>query len=99
MEMKYIWKIIATPSCWLRNHPYSAEYDKLVLELLASEKVIHGKHTSTLGNLVVWTENYPYAYGSPYCHGDNILPSRPTVFKLREAVEKSRIMQIKGETK
>lgn len=42
-----------------------------------------GKYTVMLNGRKIWIGNYPYAYGKLY--GDELLPSRSTVKKLRKA--------------
>lgn len=84
--MKYLWKILTTPSCWIRLYPTNKLLDAKIVELLdnnarlfchpRSEKIV-------LSYLQLWGANYPYAYGALY-DSEYGMPSRATVFRLAE---------------
>lgn len=53
----------------VRNLPTSKEWSEKVNEQLhatGDTVEIIDAYTAIVGNLVVWIENYPYAYGCPY---------------------------------
>lgn len=86
---------IFNPHFWLTNHSYSKMLDGLIQEAIAKNRIYHDGSTHVnekrmpFNVLVdgvgkVWTENYPYAYGSI----EGCMPSRHTVYLLRKHVEK-----------
>ncbi len=90
--MKYFFKILITPSCWIRNYAYNEYLDKFILEAIKNGKVTKSDdpYYCVVSGVKLWTANYPYAYGSPVSDnvGNSRLPSRTTVFKLHEIVGK-----------
>lgn len=94
--MKYFFKILFTPSCWLRNYPTSRPLSNKINKLLDEghlPKVVDSgpffgrAYTAQLGDdMTLWIENFPYAYGSVYPYGKT-MPDRATVFRLAEAVD------------
>jgi hypothetical protein len=90
--MKYWIKVLLTPSCWIRNYPYSKEYDDICLKQLENPVFTNvGEHYAQLNGKLVWINNYPYA--AFHLERGRLaykLPSRRTVFKLKEALEAQR---------
>jgi hypothetical protein len=93
------------------NESYSKGWDKLLNHLMTEHKddyvfgnvnPLDGKiHTINFGDFVVWIENYPYAFGTPYeVPGDyvkkvpqyrNVRPSRLTIQRLHTMINNSKI--------
>jgi hypothetical protein len=95
MKLDNILKVLTTPRCWIRNDPTSKAWDKELNKLLDTNNIILGSYrgesdsyyTLLVGDVEVWVSNFPYAYGSKHRAGlaEAKLPSRATVFRLREA--------------
>lgn len=83
MSLKYFIKVLFTPSCWFRNYEYNKEWDEYLLELMKTEKFSKFfVGTAKFGHNKLWVANYPYAC---FHHPNfDVMPSRVTVFKLRE---------------
>ena len=50
-------------------------------------EVIHGLHTVRLGDIQIWTSNFPFTYGHPYKNeniSENLLPDVITAYRLRD---------------
>jgi hypothetical protein len=78
-----LFRILTTPSCWIRNHPTNKALDLWMIEALKNPEFSEVNfYTIVLNNKQLWIENYPYCYG--YLHGYESygLPSRSTVFAL-----------------
>lgn len=91
--MNYFFKILLTPSCWIRNYPTSRVLSDKINKALDAGLLptvdagyLGRSYTVKLDGLELWIENYPYAYGSVYPYG-RTLPDRATVFRLAEAVD------------
>ena len=81
------------PSFWIQNHRTDYKYDEILNELLDNhEIIIRSNNTIILNGLVVWTSNYPYAYGIPYDKED-ILPRPRTRVRLQHMVTLARYKQ------
>jgi len=74
-----------------KNGPTSSDLSKRINDLLDDENTkitIISKYKARVGDLTLWTGNYPYGYGSEYkevtkdIHSP--LPDRKTVYRLRE---------------
>lgn len=85
------------PSHWLRNDFVDLAWDKKLIQLLDNpdNKIVRSSkyHITINDDILVWTSNYPYAYGRYYGTvkhfgmGNNRLPKRSTVVKLKEFVD------------
>lgn len=94
MKIKDIIRILKNPSCWDRNYPTSKALSKKINDLLdANTPLIIGKYSAIeLGNLVLWANNFPYAFGTEYPFGESkllVMPDRTTVFRLYDAYNKA----------
>lgn len=92
MKKRYIWRILTTPSCWLRNSKVSKAWDVRLNEMLDEptfSKV--DRYTVTLNGVSIWVENRFYAACSIYPEGDEFLPRRSTVFRFFDALERHTI--------
>ena len=87
------------PPFWLMNHPYHKEWDNKLLEIMDKYKFTDRQaYTAKLGNNLIWISNYPYDCFYPYqCLGPtfNIRPSRMTIYKAKEKLEK--LIKIKSK--
>lgn len=93
--MKDLFKVITTPSCWIRNYETSKMWDSIILKLLENPKDIHIVGSKVvIDGVDIWRSNYPYAYGSPYDSSTGPLPSRATVFKLKAAIDEYLMIRI-----
>lgn len=94
-ELSLFIRVLYTPSCWIRNRPTNREWDKKVRQQLKNPKFTNiNSYKCNLRDLTIWTENYPYAYGTDDTGRVKGMPSRRTVFKLRNALTKHKM----GET-
>jgi len=96
VDLKNIWRVITTPKCWDRLYPYNKDWDDKLNSLLDSgEKINIGLYTSNIGNITIWTSNYPYCFGRLYGPIEfGILPSRKTVFRLYDRILKEIINEV-----
>ena len=80
------------PSMWIRNKRTDLVWDEALNRLMDEFPLVkRGVFTHTLGENVIWTSNYPYAYGSLYTltdKTDDALPKRSTVLRLKKAADK-----------
>jgi len=83
-------RIIFTPSCWIRNRRTNRKWDRKILELLEDGDITCiGDYTARLGDKLVWIENYPYEFGYEAYTINTGMPSRSTVFKLKDAISRA----------
>lgn len=67
-RLKYFLYLIS-PGSLIRIRETSKQWSQLLNEQLDSTNdrvIILDGYTALVGNLVVWTENFPYCYGYPY---------------------------------
>lgn len=88
MKLRELIRILTTPSCWLRNYPYSPELDRQLNELMDKHTFVPlGAHRAQLGPIVLWTANHPYA-SFHIMFNDltsmRLMPSRATVFRAHD---------------
>lgn len=90
-SVKYYLRLLL-PIHWLRNSGTNKHWDTFVLKQLENpsfEPLSNSNCLVSLNGAPIWVANYPYAYGSPIgSTGGANLPSRITVMKLKEAVDK-----------
>ena len=101
LEIKTLFKIITTPSCWIRNYDTCKIWDARLNGLLDNEdfEMYSGGHTIYFpkSGIRVWVSNFPYCFGDFYGKGRyinqefHVLPTRTTVFRLHDMLlEKAR---------
>lgn len=85
-------RILFSPSCWIRIGSTSKVLDDWLRVQLnkKTEIIIESNYRVRIDNVVLWTGNFPYAYGN-VDGNDNAYPSRAVVFRLNDAVEKTRL--------
>lgn len=89
--MKYLLKVLITPSCWIQNNKYSAIWDDKLNRLMATHKFEHlNSCESKLGGLIIWIENHPYA-SFTYTR-IKVRPSRRTILRAFEKLQKDLIV-------
>jgi hypothetical protein len=80
-------RVICTPSCWIQIHPFSAEWDRQLNQLMREHRFKNvGSHTATIGAFTVWIENHPNASFAP--HNMNVLSVRPLRATILKAYDK-----------
>lgn len=104
-------QFIFRPNYWIMNESYSKGWDELLNHLMTEHKddyvlgdvnPLDGKiHTVSFGDFVVWVENYPYAFGTPYIvpadyakkvtRYRNVRPSRLTIQRLHTMINDNKI--------
>lgn len=85
--MKYLLRVLTSPSCWIRSAPTNKELDAAINKLLdAGANITANSYTTTLGPLYLWTANFPYDYGRENTIDGIGLPSRKTVFRLYDTI-------------
>lgn len=92
--MKYFFKVLLTPSCWIQNDPYSSLWDKKLNQLMRENKFIRDNdYHSKIGGCTVWIENHPYA--SFTC---DLLPegrpSRRTILKAMDRLQQDYLEEV-----
>jgi hypothetical protein len=82
-----LFRILTTPSCWIRVNPINKALDAWVIEALKKPEFSEiTLYTIVLNGKKLWVENYPYCYGHLHSHQKYGLPSRSTVFALFDAI-------------
>ena len=80
------WRLL--PRYWGQNYPTCREWDAVLNGLLDAFDPAPGMHTANLGGIEVWTQNWPYAYGSQYSPlKSELLPMVRTRKRLRLALQ------------
>lgn len=98
INLYYALRVVVTPNCWTRNYNTSKELDGLINDMLDSGANIEiiDEYTTKLGGVILWTSNFPYAYGRIDSTASRVfrnlrslkgLPNRITVFRLKAAVD------------
>lgn len=79
-------RILFTPACWIRNYPTSKKLTKFINDSLDAGHipVVESRYTHKLNGKIIWTGNYPYAYG--LSEKRNCAPDRITVFRLFDVI-------------
>lgn len=104
-NLKYIFRVLTTPSCWAMISPYNEEWDGLLKGGLEKGAVkVVDKYEAHVGECRVWIGNYPYAFGEPYKNRGtaSFRPARETIFMLYDTLknhEKSEVGRIIEESK
>ena len=94
-------QFIFRPRFWMMNDPFNQEWDDKLNQLMDKFEPEYGKpnsidghvHTVSFDGNVVWIQNYPYAYGTPYGFwgtSPEIRPSRLTILRLRDLVTETQ---------
>lgn len=90
----YLWEVLTTPKCWIRLCATNKVLDSEINKALDNPKFDDiSSYTVNLNGMMLWIENYPYAFGSVYGNDSLGLPSRRTVFRLRDELIKFRLME------
>ncbi len=90
-ELLCFLRIIMTPSCWIRNRSTNKQWDRMVLSQLKTPHFTENdNYTVMLNGVQMWVENYPYAYGTDYTGLNDGMPSRATVFRLKDALDRAK---------
>jgi hypothetical protein len=80
------------PGYWVQNYPTDLEWDKALNTLMDEAKEVHLKssYRTEIDGVVIWTHNYPYAYG--HCYGRFVtgLPKVKTRKRLRQFIFEAR---------
>jgi hypothetical protein len=88
-----LFRILTTPSCWLRNKPTNKALSRKLNRLMDENTPVKriNRYLVQLGGIALWQENYPYCcyymYDNP-CLG---LPDRTTVFRLYDYIAETLI--------
>jgi hypothetical protein len=79
-KLRHIFRSLM-PDYWLRNYPYSREWDAKLNLLLDTEHFIPiDEFTAVLGGVTVWVAGHPYASFRPYMYRvPSVQPRRVTV--------------------
>jgi len=91
-------QFIFKPNYWMMNEPFNKDWDhKLNLLMDKFEPVFADVnpldgliHTVSFGGIVVWIENYPYAYATPDYYS-RIRPSRLTIQRLYRMINQEKV--------
>ena len=91
MKIKTLFRILLTPSCWIRNHKTNNALSTFINNALDNSCtiVITDRFTVMLNEVELWARNYPYAFGDKYTPNHySGLPDRETVFRLYDELQK-----------
>jgi hypothetical protein len=79
--MKYFFKVIFTPGCWVQNKSYSAILDAKLNKLMQEGDFYNiDKYHAEIGGIKLWISNHPYASFSMGMER----PSRRTILKAHD---------------
>ena len=89
MKLSMLFRILTTPSCWIRNYTYSHAWDIELNALLDEHQFIPvSSCTAKLGPLTLWIDHHPYASFHVYELDKTwCLPSRATAFRAMDKLE------------
>lgn len=91
MKIKTLFRILVTPSCWLRNRETDNDISAFINNALDNgcTIVIIDRFTVKLDGLTLWVRNYPYSFGYDCTYSScSGLPDRETVFRLYDELQK-----------
>lgn len=93
-------RLFVTASCnpafWIQNYKFNRKVDNVIRTLIERKAPVsdnNSAYTTIVGGVMIWTSNYPYAYGrirlgAGYNETDiKLRPSRRTIKLLREYIE------------
>lgn len=92
--MKYFFRVITSPSCWFRLYSYSEIWDETLNNML--DKPFFSKldrYTVDLNGVTIWISNRWYACCASHNPEFMSLPSRRTVFRFFDVMEKEVLKQ------
>lgn len=86
---------VTHPSFLIQQNKYSPVVDEFVDHLIERNVAIdsHDNYTVTIGDIEIWTSNYPYAYGRIHHVTDSVTnvpkgrPSRRNIWRLKMYVD------------
>ena len=74
------------PTFWLQNYPSDESVDILLNVMMDADAPVKvGEHETQIGDLRIWTSNWPYAYGRVQGMGDP-MPFPLTRVRLRKYI-------------
>lgn len=80
--------------CWLRNEPYSKEWDKMLNKMLDNPTwETWGEYDIKLNGVTIWVRNKFYDTAYPR-YSAHVLPSRRTAFRFHDAFLKYQLSQL-----
>ena len=89
-KLKYFFKVLLTPKCWIQLYPYSARWDAVIFKLLHRGNIkFYSQYKMLLGDTSVWIENHPYGSFLPYNmdYNDRFRPSRMTILYAMDTIK------------
>lgn len=99
------WLVLTTPMCWIRNYPYSEEWDRELQVLMAMNQfrtcqLYPGSNAISdlevlLDDTVIWARNHPYASFRPEQRG--VMPRRITTIRAMQKLQKELVSFPKRE--
>lgn len=93
-KLKYKLLAIITPGCWSRNGKTNWMWDTFLWNALIDGKIeCVGSHEALIDNIIVWTNNYPYASGTTGKMDSEYYCSRATALFLQAQLKETRILQ------
>jgi hypothetical protein len=79
------------PGYWVQNYPTDLEWDAVLNTIMDEAKEVHlSAYTTKIDGIVIWTHNYPYAYGRCYSIRETGVPKVKTRKRLRKFVFEAR---------
>ena len=75
------------PKYWYMSYKYCKAHDEILRSLMAIHPLIYcDEYVSYLGNIEIWTTNFPYAVGIRDLHQIS-RPSRRTIYELGKIIK------------
>ena len=99
-KLKYFFRVLVTPMCWVQSYPYSARWDAVILKLLQRGNItFNSRYEVLLGDTSVWIENHPYSSFLPYNidYNDRFRPSRMTILYAMDAIKTIKPIKVSSE--
>lgn len=86
-KIKAFFRILFTPSCWIRLKSTNKFLSARINEAIDNECPILAidNYNVIIDGMIIWIENYPYSCG--WVQGQRGMPDRTTVFRLFDYID------------
>ncbi len=86
-ELYYFWRVLITPSCWVRCQKTNKPWDRALRRVLEKPVFTNAsQYHAELNGYKLWVENFPYAYATDDTNKIKGMPTRRTVFMIHDAL-------------
>lgn len=96
-------KALFTPTCWVQNHRYDANYSKWLKQQIdnGGEFTEISRYTAKLNGTLIWISNHPYAsmvlYDRMASNTSEFRASRAVTLYAYDALQKQRMEKLMDE--